>query len=35
MIGFDLVRDEFGGWWVLEDNLRIPCGAAYAMQTAT
>jgi carboxylate-amine ligase len=31
VIGFDLVRNEFGGWRVLEDNLRNPSGAAYAM----
>jgi len=29
--GFDLVRNEFGGWRVLEDNLRNPSGAAYAL----
>lgn len=27
--GFDLVRNEFGGWRVLEDNLRCPSGIAY------
>ena len=31
VVGFDLVRNEFGGWRVLEDNLRNPSGAAYAM----
>jgi carboxylate-amine ligase len=31
VIGFDLVRNEFGGWRVLEDNLRNPSGAAYAI----
>jgi glutamate---cysteine ligase / carboxylate-amine ligase len=30
-MGFDLVRNEFGGWRVLEDNVRSPSGAAYAM----
>ncbi|MFD1720770.1 glutamate--cysteine ligase [Amnibacterium endophyticum] len=29
--GFDLVRNEYGGWRVLEDNVRCPSGAAYAM----
>jgi carboxylate-amine ligase len=29
--GFDLVRNEYGGWRVLEDNLRNPSGAAYAI----
>ncbi|NRD27677.1 carboxylate--amine ligase/circularly permuted type 2 ATP-grasp protein [Frigoribacterium sp. VKM Ac-2836] len=29
--GFDLVRDELGGWRVLEDNLRSPSGAAYSI----
>ena len=29
--GFDLVRNEFGGWRVLEDNVRAPSGAAYSM----
>ncbi|EOO01059.1 putative glutamate--cysteine gcs2 protein [Phaeoacremonium minimum UCRPA7] len=27
--GFDLVRNEFGGWRILEDNLRCPSGMAY------
>ncbi|RFA21770.1 carboxylate--amine ligase/circularly permuted type 2 ATP-grasp protein [Subtercola boreus] len=31
IMGFDLVRNEFGGWRVLEDNVRAPSGAAYAM----
>ncbi|MCW2812225.1 MAG: hypothetical protein JWP61_2683 [Friedmanniella sp.] len=31
IMGFDLVRNEFGGWRVLEDNVRNPSGAAYAM----
>ncbi|GAA2233916.1 carboxylate--amine ligase/circularly permuted type 2 ATP-grasp protein [Herbiconiux moechotypicola] len=31
VIGFDLVRDELGSWRVLEDNLRNPSGAAYAV----
>jgi len=31
VVGFDLVRNEFGGWRVLEDNLRNPSGAAYAL----
>ena len=31
VLGFDLVRNEFGGWRVLEDNVRNPSGAAYAM----
>ncbi|CAA9288853.1 MAG: Protein containing domains DUF404, DUF407 [uncultured Friedmanniella sp.] len=31
IMGFDLVRNEFGGWRVLEDNLRNPSGAAYAV----
>ncbi|NAZ80648.1 YbdK family carboxylate-amine ligase [Kineococcus sp. R8] len=31
--GFDLVRNEYGGWRVLEDNLRNPSGAAYAIAT--
>ena len=29
--GLDLVRDEDGGFRVLEDNLRMPSGAAYAL----
>jgi len=31
IIGFDLVRNEFGGWRVLEDNAQTPSGAAYAI----
>ncbi|GAA0992283.1 carboxylate--amine ligase/circularly permuted type 2 ATP-grasp protein [Subtercola frigoramans] len=31
VMGFDLVRNEFGGWRVLEDNVRAPSGAAYAI----
>jgi carboxylate-amine ligase len=30
--GVDLVRDAAGEWCVLEDNLRVPSGIAYAMQ---
>ncbi|OJF13060.1 carboxylate--amine ligase/circularly permuted type 2 ATP-grasp protein [Couchioplanes caeruleus] len=30
--GVDLVRDGDGTWCVLEDNLRVPSGIAYAMQ---
>ncbi|WP_436527389.1 glutamate--cysteine ligase [Actinoplanes sp. HUAS TT8] len=30
--GVDLVRDSDGKWCVLEDNLRVPSGIAYAMQ---
>jgi hypothetical protein len=30
--GVDLVRDGDGNWYVLEDNLRVPSGIAYAMQ---
>lgn len=29
--GFDLVRNEYGGWRVLEDNVRNPSGMAYAI----
>jgi carboxylate-amine ligase len=35
VLGFDLVRNEFGGWRVLEDNLRNPSGAAYAIAIRT
>ncbi|TFV74398.1 YbdK family carboxylate-amine ligase [Blastococcus sp. CT_GayMR19] len=31
VMGFDLVRNEYGGWRVLEDNLRSPSGVAYAV----
>ncbi|NHC44176.1 glutamate--cysteine ligase [Motilibacter aurantiacus] len=30
--GMDLVRDGDGGWFVLEDNLRVPSGIGYAVQ---
>jgi len=30
--GMDLVRDAGGGWFVLEDNLRVPSGLGYAVQ---
>jgi carboxylate-amine ligase len=30
--GVDLVRDGDGNWCVMEDNLRVPSGIAYAMQ---
>jgi glutamate---cysteine ligase / carboxylate-amine ligase len=30
--GFDVVRDAEGRWLVLEDNLRVPSGVAYAIQ---
>jgi carboxylate-amine ligase len=29
--GFDLVRNEYGGWRVLEDDVRNPSGVAYAI----
>jgi glutamate---cysteine ligase / carboxylate-amine ligase len=29
--GFDVVRDGDGRWLVLEDNVRVPSGVAYAM----
>ena len=29
--GIDLVRDSAQGWFVLEDNLRVPSGIGYAM----
>jgi carboxylate-amine ligase len=29
--GFDIVRNEYGGWRVLEDNVRSPSGTAYAI----
>ncbi|PRY16791.1 carboxylate--amine ligase/circularly permuted type 2 ATP-grasp protein [Kineococcus rhizosphaerae] len=29
--GFDLVRNEYGGWRVLEDNVRNPSGVAYGV----
>jgi len=31
ILGFDLVRNEYGGWRVLEDNVRNPSGMAYAI----
>jgi glutamate---cysteine ligase / carboxylate-amine ligase len=31
VLGFDLVRDEVGGWRVLEDNARVPSGVGYAI----
>ncbi|MHA3704847.1 glutamate--cysteine ligase [Jatrophihabitans sp. YIM 134969] len=30
VMGFDVVRDERGQWSVLEDNVRVPSGLAYA-----
>lgn len=30
--GFDIVRDRDGRWLVLEDNVRVPSGAGYAVQ---
>jgi carboxylate-amine ligase len=30
--GFDIVRDGDGRWLVLEDNVRVPSGVAYAIQ---
>lgn len=33
--GEDLVQGEDGRWWVLEDNLRIPSGAATRCSCAT
>jgi carboxylate-amine ligase len=35
IMGFDLVRNEFGGWRVLEDNVRNPSGAAYSIAIRT
>ena len=29
--GFDVVRDRDGRWLVLEDNVRVPSGVAYAI----
>lgn len=34
VMGFDLVRDSLGGWRVLEDNVRVPSGVAYAIAIA-
>lgn len=31
VLGFDVVRNELGGWRVLEDNARTPSGIAYAI----
>lgn len=31
--GLDLVRDDDGRWLVLEDNVRVPSGVGYAMQS--
>ncbi|MEX5636696.1 glutamate--cysteine ligase [Parafrankia sp. FMc2] len=31
--GIDLVRGGDGGWLVLEDNLRVPSGVAYAIES--
>jgi uncharacterized circularly permuted ATP-grasp superfamily protein len=30
--GSDLVRDQNGKWWVLEDNLRVPSGVSYVLE---
>jgi carboxylate-amine ligase len=30
--GMDLVRDAEGGWFILEDNVRVPSGLGYAVQ---
>ena len=32
VVGVDVVRDAAGAWRVLEDNLRVPSGLAYAVQ---
>ena len=32
MCGFDVVRDGDGRWLVLEDNVRVPSGVAFAIQ---
>ena len=29
--GIDLIRDEAGGWRVLEDNVRVPSGVSYVL----
>jgi uncharacterized circularly permuted ATP-grasp superfamily protein len=29
--GIDLIRDEEGGWRVLEDNVRVPSGVSYVL----
>ncbi len=31
IMGFDIVRDEYRGWRVLEDNVRSPSGVAYSI----
>jgi carboxylate-amine ligase len=31
--GFDIVRDADGRWLVLEDNVRVPSGVAFAIET--
>ncbi|WP_328295464.1 carboxylate--amine ligase/circularly permuted type 2 ATP-grasp protein [Kineococcus sp. NBC_00420] len=31
VMGFDLIRNEYGGWRVLEDNVRNPSGVAYGI----
>ncbi len=31
IVGTDLVRDESGGFFVLEDNLRVPSGVSYML----
>lgn len=31
VMGFDIIRNEFGGWRILEDNVRDPSGAAYGV----
>jgi glutamate---cysteine ligase / carboxylate-amine ligase len=31
VMGFDIVRNEYGGWRVLEDNVRSPSGTAYGI----
>ncbi len=33
VMGFDLVRNESGGWRVLEDNVRVPSGIGFAIAT--
>jgi glutamate---cysteine ligase / carboxylate-amine ligase len=30
--GFDIIRDQDGRWLVLEDNVRVPSGVAYAVE---
>jgi uncharacterized circularly permuted ATP-grasp superfamily protein len=30
--GIDLIRDEYGGLWVLEDNARTPSGVSYVIE---